>query len=137
DGSSIWFADAGNHVTRRAVQAKLPDAQGGPTRKFETLGGHNANERYCSKCHGRPVDSATGNMFESVTDLSIAGRGPAMAFTRTYNSFAASHDSPLGYGWSHSYQVSLFADPYTPNTEVVSGEDGGQVSFVQSGASWV
>jgi hypothetical protein len=52
---------------------------------------------------GDPVNCATGNEVESQTDLSVGGRGPGLALTRSYNSqqaVTAPEHGPFGYGWT-------------------------------------
>ena len=59
----------------------------------------------CGEFAGDPVDCNSGNLTETVTDLSVPGRGRALNLTRTYNSQdAASGGSGMfGAGWSSSY----------------------------------
>src|SRR5262249_32876243 len=57
---------------------------------------------------GRQVNCATGNEVKTEHDLTIAGRGPRLALTRTYNSQLAAAQAggrapapgPFGYGWT-------------------------------------
>ncbi|MBM3747567.1 MAG: hypothetical protein FJW34_17415, partial [Acidobacteria bacterium] len=53
-----------------------------------------------------PVNVANGNLFEQVTDYTLATQGSSIIFQRTYNSLNLA-DGPLGPGWRHSFQVSL------------------------------
>jgi RHS repeat-associated protein len=46
-----------------------------------------------------PVDTFSGNFATAKTDLSVAGRGPELNLTRTYNS-RDTRTSALGRGWS-------------------------------------
>jgi Domain of unknown function (DUF6531) len=67
----------------------------------ETYGGGNPAQVGCTQeCIGDPVNSATGDYWESATDLAIGGRGPGLRMERTYSSLAAAagHSSPLGRG---------------------------------------
>ena len=57
---------------------------------------------------GNPTNVATGNKYEEVLDLSISTPGIPLEFRRSYNSQVIS-DGPLGYGWTHTYDVSLEA----------------------------
>jgi|GEM_PF-1537671 len=59
---------------------------------------------------GDPVNTATGNFWTSSTNIAIAGRGVPLNFTRTYNSLAANQNGPLGYGWTHSYNMYIDRD---------------------------
>jgi hypothetical protein len=79
---------------------------------------------------GAPVNLGTGFQTETVTDLATPGRGPALAFRRTYNSDLAAQDGPLGLGWTDSYNLSLtFGSGTPPSTVTVNEETGGQIVF--------
>ena len=77
-----------------------------------------------------PVSTVSGNMYHDETDITIKGRGLPYVFTRTYNSGPGSSDvdGPLGYGWTHSYNMGLISNDYgdcpncTPGTDTASGE---------------
>ncbi len=107
---------------------------GGPLTLRELLAGGNNLSEWCVRCFLRkhlgfaqPVDAPTGNFWHSFTDFSIPGRGLALNLTRTYNSGAASTNSPFGYGWSFPYGMSL---SFPDATHVaVNQENGSQVEF--------
>ena len=56
-----------------------------------------------------PVNTATGSLMESFTDLSIAGIGDNLTWGRTYNSLDPT-PGPLGQGWTFAYNASLTLD---------------------------
>ncbi|HVD02208.1 MAG TPA: LamG-like jellyroll fold domain-containing protein [Candidatus Dormibacteraeota bacterium] len=60
--------------------------------------------------YGDPINTVTGEFWQTADDLSIPGRGLAIDFNRTYSSNRASVDGPLGFGWSNSYGFSLSLD---------------------------
>jgi RHS repeat-associated protein len=68
-----------------------------------------------------PVNTATGNYYSTLTDLSIPGKGLSFVFTRSYNS-QDSYTGPLGASWSHSYNVSLAIDGTSGNATVTHGD---------------
>jgi YD repeat-containing protein len=70
---------------------------------------------------GDPVQTFSGALLYSHTDLAIAGRGPSPVFTRSYNS-ADTRVGPLGPGWTHSYNARL-RDP---------GDGTGDLLFVRA-----
>ena len=61
--------------------------------------------------YGDPVNTATGNYVYQRRDLELPGIGMPLRLDRSYNSREASKPGaaglPLGYGWTHSYQVHL------------------------------
>lgn len=57
-----------------------------------------------------PVSTVTGNMYHDETDFIIKNRGIDYVLTRAYNSNvaqSATTPGPLGYGWTHSYNLYL------------------------------
>jgi RHS repeat-associated protein len=76
-----------------------------------------------------PVNSATGSSFSSVTDLKMPGIGVPFAFARTYNGIDAS-GSPLGPGWTHSYNASLTIR--SGGDVMARGGSGQQLEFVKN-----
>jgi len=96
-----------------------------------TWGGGNPTELPCMQtCHGDPVNTATGDYYETVTDLELPGRGPALEMTRTYSSLAADAGkfSPLGRGWVSSYGLSLKVDSKT-GVVTITNSNGSQTVF--------
>lgn len=55
---------------------------------------------------GDPVNLATGNLYHTERDVSVAGRGLPLVFERAYNS-RGPKDGPLGFGWTHSFNHKL------------------------------
>jgi RHS repeat-associated protein len=72
---------------------------------------------------GIGVQTATGNFSSTVQDMAIAGRGPAPAVLRTYNS-NDTFVSPLGIGWTHSYNLRLHLADDASGAVFVVGEQG-------------
>lgn len=101
----------------------------------ETYGGGNPAELDCTQaCEGDPVNTATGDYWESTTDLAIGGRGPGLIMERTYSSLAAAagHSSPLGRGWSFGYGMSLAVEAGSGNVTITQG-NGSQTAFTHDG----
>lgn len=89
-----------------------PTLTGGPLASPETFGGGNGFNKHCGDCTthnqaGDPVDTATGNFWETFTDLAVPGRGVPMLVSRTYNSQSAGTDGLFGFGWSWTYGTNL------------------------------
>jgi RHS repeat-associated protein len=53
------------------------------------------------------VNIADGGLAVTNTDFEIGGRGLSLSLTRSYNKATATTFNPLGYGWSHNFQVLL------------------------------
>jgi RHS repeat-associated protein len=87
---------------------------------------------------GKPVNCATGNQFESLTDLSVGGRGPALALVLTYNSLLAAKESsagPFGFGWTGSYSAHVELKDEGQEATVYQ-DNGSTVLFTRSGGTW-
>lgn len=88
----------------------------------------------CEKCKcpeaGLPVSLVNGNMFHYFPDVRIAGVGIDFEFQRTYNS-QIDRLGPMGYGWSHTYDVFLVEDPGLSVT--VTDGTGHQEKFTDLG----
>jgi len=96
-----------------------------------TWGGGNPAELGCSQiCSGDPVNTATGDYFDSTTDLAIPGRGPGLRLTRTYSSLAAkaNESSALGRGWAFSYGMHLSLDSQK-GTATITNANGSKTRF--------
>jgi RHS repeat-associated protein len=104
----------------------------------EEFGGSNpAAPHKCKACAGKPVNSFTGNQFETQADFAIGGRGPGLNLTRTYNSqLAALETSPgiFGYGWTGPGNARL--ELIGPNIAIVHQDNGSVVRFVRVGEAW-
>ena len=132
---SGWTALSGTAVPELAMLGGVP----GPN---ENPAGATPGEPGLCPAQGRgadPCNTESGVFYETFTDLSIPGRGPALSFTRTYSTVSASSPGPLGYGWTDSYNASLAVSGSSPNeVATVSQENGSQVTFTQpsSGNAW-
>lgn len=54
-----------------------------------------------------PINTATGAYVSTKHDIVVPGKGPELAFSRSYDSLDVALDNGLGAGWSHSYAVAL------------------------------
>jgi RHS repeat-associated protein len=96
-----------------------------------TWGGGNPSELPCAQaCSGDPVNTATGDFYETTTDMVIPGRGPDLEVTRTYSSLAANAgaESAFGRGWSFTYDMALKIDPETGDAVILNG-NGSRTEF--------
>ena len=70
---------------------------------------------------GNPVNTASGSLTESATDLRLAGPGIPFTWTRAYNSRDTSSGT-LGTGWAHPYEASItVVNPTTGELEYRAG----------------
>jgi YD repeat-containing protein len=89
--------------------------------------------RYAPNCHsGDPVNCASGDYYDTVTDVDVLGYGPSLSLTRTYNSLEASTESMFGYGWSSSYGANLVVN--SDSSVTVTEADGSQVTAAPVGS---
>jgi RHS repeat-associated protein len=99
----------------------------------DLAGGGSPSESACPCKAGEPVDPATGDFYETATDLRLPGAGVRLEFSRTYDAQTAQAEvaagtptPPLGYGWAYNLGMVLTA---TASTATVTEEDGSQLSF--------
>lgn len=76
-----------------------------------------------------PVNTALGNYSYEHTDLKLSGN-PGLAFTRAYNS-QDTYQGPLGYGWTHSYNIFLSIPD--SQTATVKYPDGHEEDYTANG----
>lgn len=65
-----------------------------------------------------PIYWYSGELYESVTDIEIEGKGIGLSWTRKYRSRAA-REHLLGNNWDHSYNVYLTRSTTPGNTDLV------------------
>ncbi|HEX8780838.1 MAG TPA: DUF6531 domain-containing protein, partial [Nocardioides sp.] len=75
-----------------------------------------------------PVDVATGNLSESVTDLVLPGRGPVASVSRTYNSHFFDKVGLFGPGWSSPLDAHL---EEASGTVTIYQENGASLPFAR------
>lgn len=101
----------------------------------ERTGGGNPSENTCDQgCVGDPVSTASGEYSETQRDLALPGRGPALAFERTYSSQLAGTSGPLGYGWTGSYLMSLEVEGGSGGVVTIHQENGSTIAFEPNGS---
>jgi RHS repeat-associated protein len=84
---------------------------------------------WCPDKAGNPINLGTGNKFQQETDFEVKTSGPKLAFRRFYNS-QSTYDGPLGYGWTHNY--NLFIED-KPIRVIVWDADGRALYFKKQG----
>lgn len=125
--AALSAAQVHNHYVLRSYQALL---------QSETTGGTNDSspglDCGCDGSTGDPVNLATGDFFESATDVSLKSYGPPVSFARTYDAALAQQQAltatpgALGYGWTDNWNMSLNDGG---SIVTVTQGDGAQVSF--------
>ncbi len=135
-----FLEDPGNATLNQWLRYHLTGEGKDPTQAGfspgELLGPENTSERDRPPCNKgpHPVNCATGNQFETQTDLRVGGRGPGLTLTRTYNSQLAAQQSepgPLGYGWTSTYSAYITTDP-SAKLVTVHQDNGSTVSFEEN-----
>ena len=136
---NIWLSTGGVPETGGAtlqVGSLLvtgPYVSGAPPAASFGYGGRNPADPNWHSCSAGvdPVDCATGDLYNSHTDLALHGRGMPFALTRTYNSQAAAAQSApgsYGYGWSSSFSDHLIIDTSAQSITVAQA-NGSEVPF--------
>lgn len=127
----IWYTDANQHlVGHTGSVAPIAPAPSPPS---QTSGGSpSATPPPTCQQTGSPVNCATGELWHRFLDLSIRGRGPSLWLVRTYSTARSSHDGPLGFGWTYSYNMSLTVAG--DGSVTVHEEGGSAIGFRPSGS---
>lgn len=111
----------------------------GPIPPSTTFGGTSDTSPGLAAGASAASTSPAGNFTQSSSDFSLPSYGPALDFTRSYDSQLAqqevAHDSPgpLGYGWSTglgahlSFGGTVPGDIYTADGNATATNDGGPV----------
>ena len=101
----------------------------------EQIGGGGGVDVACNCSTGEPVNPATGDFYDTKTDLSIPGAGIPLTFNRTYDAQAAQAQAgaaasagPLGYGWTDNLAMSVSYNSGTGLATVVQS-NGSQIAF--------
>lgn len=80
---------------------------------------------------GDPVQTFSGAFRYSFRDAAIAGRGPAIAFTRSYSSLDT-RTGPFGPGWTHSFNTRLRHPTDGTADILLVGPDGNTDRFTRN-----
>lgn len=90
----------------------------------------------CPVCNytSHPVNAAIGAFWHTFGDFAIPGRGLPLSLTHTYDSRNAWVGGPLGFGWTHTYAMSLTSD--AGGNITVHEERGSSVPFALSGSTY-
>jgi YD repeat-containing protein len=90
--------------------------------------GRGAHGRTGTVCTADPVNSLTGAFTTSETDLTLASKGLAFAFTRSYTSGDPTVGR-LGAGWTDAYAASLAIQPN--GDALLHGDEGQQFMYTK------
>ncbi|MCK6630236.1 MAG: DUF6531 domain-containing protein, partial [Anaerolineae bacterium] len=96
------------------------------------------NNREINNFIGGPINTASGNYNYETSDLSIPSIGHPLNFERSYNSATitgtAVYSRPLGYGWTHNYDLNL-TFPDAPGGEegmvILKAPHGSRLRFTE------
>ncbi|HWH25193.1 MAG TPA: RHS repeat-associated core domain-containing protein [Pseudolysinimonas sp.] len=106
--------------------------------KSESAGGGNAAQKGCECSAADPVNTQTGEFYETAADLGVPGVGPAVAVSRTYSTLSAAVNGPFGYGTTSNFNSSLVidtpgdsTDPLPKQVHIVQ-ENGATVPFTKA-----
>jgi RHS repeat-associated protein len=138
-GSRLIVADANNNAVRELLAVKGVLDGGGATWPGESAADGTGTEPSTQCSCGDPVNTATGALWETSTDVTITGRGVGLDLSRSYDSQFAGFAGRFGYGWTDSYAMSVIVDPYagggslatSPIVDVVEG-NGAHVPFARN-----
>ncbi|MEZ4775186.1 MAG: DUF6531 domain-containing protein [Bacteroidia bacterium] len=114
-----------NGQTANANTFYDPDQQNTPINEKQTFG-----QNYPYGICAEPINMATGAYFLFDDDFNIPAFPEPLTFTRGYNSRNLNYNGPIGFGWTHSFDIflSITADFWT-----VHFGDGHEVEYLPTG----
>ena len=136
-GATSLKVASGVNSSRGYVEIGMPGSLSMPAPEPQLLAALGlagaAVSRYQPNLHaGEPVNSASGDLYETYTDVSVPGRGPGLTVSRTYNSLNTSSAGMFGSGWSSTYDMHLVVNG--DGTVTITAEDGSQVTATPNGS---
>jgi RHS repeat-associated protein len=75
---------------------------------------------------GDPVNSASGDFYDTATDISVPARGPGLKLVRTYNDLGVGSAGLFGNGWTSTYDQHLTLNSVDGSIQITL-EDGSQM----------
>ena len=120
--SSIHVVPQASNTVFTRVQSAPPPA---PTIDPQSLYGSQPDDII------DPVSPATGNFTFSNALFGYVGKGVPFGFVVNYNALASATDGPLGFGWTHSYNIALSR---SGNNVTISWGDGHKEFFKDIGS---
>lgn len=109
DGTTVFVTDSGTRRISSLVQGTWPTVgagSSGPSRQ-ETTGGYNPSQAPSQCCHGDPVNSATGELWDSVTDVRATTAGLPLEQNRHFSTWRKDEAGALGHGWSTDVEMRV------------------------------
>ncbi|MCB2411832.1 DUF6531 domain-containing protein [Demequina sp. TTPB684] len=133
-----YVAGIGNPWVDQQAKSNAITAQagGGAVIAGEVFGGANPAEACASTCRADPVNTQSGEFFETTTDIGLPGVGPNVSWTRTYSAQRAGTPGAFGYGWTASVGMAVESadtDPLALAQAVnVVQENGSLTRFIRT-----
>jgi RHS repeat-associated protein len=126
-----------DNVTFVPGTTTIPGLAGGLPSPSETNGGSNPGSQLivCGiRLCGDPVNTLTGNLTETFTDVAVTGAGVGVTFNRTYNSDESARDGWFGRGWRATWESSVRVDG---TSATITFDNGSTVLFNETSLGWV
>ncbi len=138
----VFVTDSNNYVVRDfggGPQGPLSVYPQGSALGDDQFGEASGPQPACACTKADPVNLATGDYSDTVTDLSIPDAGIPLQFTRTYDAVAAQQEEqtastapPLGYGWADNLGMSVSYNS-TSGIATVTEANGALITFQNYG----
>ncbi len=120
------------------VAVSKGEGQGGGSKSEGCSACQQAKSQVSQPSRGKPVNTATGDEWDTSTDMSVRGAGLPLAFTRTYDADLAQQEAgstpvspgPLGYGWTDNLGMTVsYNSSASPPVATVTEENGAEITF--------
>lgn len=134
-GDAVYITDRDANRIRKMVAAPPPTWPGENDPLANAGGGAGCTCNPVAYA-ADPVNTATGEFYESITDLALPGRAP-IAWTRTYSSLKSTTDGVLGYGWATPYSMKVLVPATSGDPAKVVQAGGAITTFAASSGGTV
>jgi len=112
---------------------------------YEALNGYNPSDPCYQLCAEDPVNTATGEYWETITDIEpMNAFSPPLTFARNYGSQSSGKDSGMGLGWTYGFGMKIQSGHASNNASTLLGldyigvlqENGSSVEFRRAGNTY-
>jgi RHS repeat-associated protein len=140
-GGSLWFIEFfsnGNPGSSSSIVrvnlsgVSSPSSNAPPTAQQVQTSNRTSSSSINTASNGEPINMIGGNYLASRQEFNVPSRDLPVDLSLSYNSDASSQNSPVGYGWTDSYNTSVISE--SDGSIVVTNPDGRMDQYIPNGS---